>query len=156
MAIDGSKSNLSPESADYIKRLEAKLVSIQKSLNVALSSVQFLKNKTSGYISKMKPGVDGVPYAQSSGTVTLPSTLANGVSANVTVVFPTGRFSQTPIITIGTNSVRITAQADARSADGFRFLVNNFSGATAGPGSGDTTLLGFWTATQMTEDSSSG
>lgn len=104
-------------------------------------------------------GAEGTPYRTASGRVTLATSgMSNGSSANVTVTFPSGRFTEEPNVTLGVSSSRLGAQADARSATGFRFLAANFSGGTANQGSGDPSgdIYGFWTATQMTPDSANG
>lgn len=98
-----------------------------------------------------------VPYRMSASSVNFgPGPLASPGFVSVTVTFASGRFTQTPIITLGTNSARLGPQADARSATSFRFGIGNFSGADAGPGSGDDVLIGFWHAIQMTEGSGAG
>lgn len=156
MALDGWKSNLPPEAANYLTRLENQLKKLETRVSSSTSSVNYLTKQSASSRSGIQPGQNGQPFAQASGVVTLPSSLINGANASVNVVFPTGRFTVAPNVTISVNSSRLGTQIDTKTDAGFRFLVSNFSGATASPTAPDTTLLGFWTAVQMTEDSASG
>jgi hypothetical protein len=148
MALDGRKANLSPEAAGYITRLEAKLLKLEKALGVAVSGVTFLKNKTSGYISKMKPGFDGVPFAQAAGIAT-PAALAT----NYTVLFPTGRFTQPPVILLtiysgSVNSIGTDTFVSSSTSDQFTYRCDG--------GTFHSSLRVHWQAIQMTTDTANG
>lgn len=88
----------------------------------------------------------GVAWARAEGKAVAPR-LDQGDSQDVTVVFPSGRFSVAPNVMVSTYNTRYTPQVTDGSVTktGFTCRVSNFSGT----GGSATSFFG-WSATQMT------
>lgn len=92
-------------------------------------------------------GGGGAPYAMAAGSI---SVTANGGIGSARVNFPTGRFTQTPIITISAHSgsdAVVNAQIDSPSTSGFDAVLLRTT---------DTATRLHWHAIQMTANDASG
>lgn len=92
-----------------------------------------------GAVTKAKLGSDVYPYAISAGST-------YGGASEQTVTFPSGRFSQTPVLTFGWDSIR-TPRLTSLTSTQFKW-INNSSGSE------NQTL--WWTAVQITSSSGAG
>lgn len=93
-----------------------------------------------------------VPFGQAAGTVTYSNNLGSGSFLSpINVTFPTGRFSQPPIVSVVCSNTRVTAGYSNKTATGFRIEGGNWSGGTA---NGAFTFD--WTAVQMTSANATG
>lgn len=94
------------------------------------------------------------PFREAADVATIVAlgvTLANGANAKANVVFPAGRFSQPPILSLVPSSARLNVAYESLTASGFTISADNRSGAGA---SGLITV--HWTARQMTPTSGAG
>ena len=91
-------------------------------------------------------------FAQAAGKVDLTNLGANS-SQSLSVSFPSGRFSQPPIVTLQSYTTRYNLQVSDGSVTptGFSMIASNFSGAGASGPSAFT-----WTALQMGQNGSAG
>lgn len=90
------------------------------------------------------------PYAQAAGYVMMP-TVAAGTNNSAVITFPTGRFSQPPIMTLTTESFRVTAGTSVPTTTGATIVGYNATNISTG----QPTRV-HWVATQMTPTSSAG
>lgn len=89
------------------------------------------------------------PWAEAAGVI---SSAANS-TGNTTVIFPVGRFTVPPIVTLaaGTVSVNLALRADVSSKDSM--VVQSFITASGTPSPG---VVVHWTARQMTPTTAAG
>lgn len=148
MALDGHLQNLSPQAANYLSRVESRLKTLSGSVSSLNTNVKYLTQRALNDTTRMKPGENGVPWAQSSG-IEAPLALAT----NYTVTFPTGRFSVPPVILVSvfsgsTNSILSKAWVTSETEDQFTYRVDG--------GTYHSSLQVHWTALQMTVDTANG
>lgn len=91
-----------------------------------------------------------LPFAQAAGNASYAGTVGVDASVTVSVTFPTGRFTQPPIVTASSNNSRITMAVSAVTTTGFTLAFGNRSGASA------TTIAATWAAVQMSSASAAG
>jgi hypothetical protein len=96
-------------------------------------------------------GQDGIPYATSQGGSSTASIINSGSTANVTITFPTSRFSQAPRIYGGFDNARLTAGFASITATGATMTHANWSPGAAGAG-----ISYWWLAVQMTPSAKDG
>jgi hypothetical protein len=90
------------------------------------------------------------PFATASGTVAVTT---SGGAGGTTVTFPASRFTQTPIVTVGTDSPAFYdpfGMVTSLSSSSFIFRSRQTQ-TTAG-----ATVAGYWIAIQMTSGAASG
>lgn len=92
----------------------------------------------------MQAGVEGAPYAEAAGV---------GTGGTPTIVFPAGRFTVPPIVTISFNSYVPNAQilATAITATQFQAVVYNIASGSTLTGASFA-----WRAVQMRSGSAAG
>lgn len=112
MALDGWRSNLSPDASNYISRLEGRLKSLEGTVNSVDSRVSYLVTR-SRKISKKQL----VPQGQIPSSVTVGSGSAS-VAADGTVTFT------------GCSSVSLNGVFDGTGADIYEIYIS-FSNSTA-------------------------
>lgn len=92
-----------------------------------------------------------LPYAVSAFTATQSGALLVNTGTTVAVVFPAGRFTVAPIVTLTTNSTVLTPYISAVNAGTVTVGVFNNGNASSGA---TTTIYGV--ATQMTSGTAAG
>jgi len=92
----------------------------------------------------------GVPFATAAGTGTWPTVGSGASTGNITVTFPTGRFTVAPIVVVSPDNSRLTGAAGLITTTNFGANFGNYSGLTAGTGSFS------WYAVQMTPTTAAG
>lgn len=99
---------------------------------------------TAGWVTSSEP------FAMAAGRATQGATVnaATGVSVNVT--FPTGRFTQPPLVTVNADSSRITTSVNSITKDNCVIRCDNWSNGAA------TAFTIAWQAMQMTPTNASG
>jgi hypothetical protein len=100
--------------------------------------------------AKLGLGANVMPFAFSAGTVAV---LTSGGAGGVTVTYPVGRFTQTPIVTVATDSPVFYdpfGMVTSPTSSSFIFRVRQTQTTAA------ATVVGYWTAIQMTSASASG
>jgi hypothetical protein len=141
-----------PDSATNISPLETVFSTLASSVDTAIEAL------VDGEVADLRTDVDakatagalGVPFRMSAGSGTSSSTLGNGSSETIDITFPVGRFSQTPILSLVSSSVRYTLSVASVSSTGFTMNVRNNTSATG------TSYTYYWTATQMLVASAAG
>lgn len=96
-------------------------------------------------------GLDGIPYATAAGTAA-GVTVASTAVSRVTVTFPAGRFSVTPIIVVGMLTDARDTNAYVETPTATNFVLCRGSNSTLSRAN----LAAYWTATQMTASSAAG
>lgn len=81
--------------------------------------------------SRLHRRVPGVPYATAGGNVRLGVIAANGGSDGVSVTFPPGLFTNTPLITASSNNGRVSPGTAAITKDGFTLKGFNWTSGDA-------------------------
>lgn len=81
--------------------------------------------------SRLHRRVPGVPYATAGGNVRLGVIAANGGSDGVSVTFPPGLFTNTPLITASSNNGRVSPGTAAVTKDGFTLKGFNWTSGDA-------------------------
>lgn len=141
-----------PDSATTISPLETVFSTLASSVDTAIEAL------VDGEVADLRTDVDakatagqlGVPFRMSAGSGTSSSTIGTGSSETHNITFPVGRFSQAPIVTAISTSVRYTLSVSSISATGFTLTVRNNTDATG------TSYTYYWQAVQMTVGAGNG
>lgn len=97
-------------------------------------------------------GREYAPFAVAAGTGTSTGTISAGAGETVAIVFPAGRFTQPPLVTVTTTlSARVNPAVLNVTASGCDVRLDNWSDGAAG---GAQPFA--WIAVQMTADTAAG
>lgn len=117
----------------------------QATVNTGTNTTQFVNASTLRNRSY-------APYAVAAGRFEYPSAINTGTGQTLNVTFPTGRFTQAPVVTATVrNAARLNAAViNPETTTGFSVRLDNFSGGTAGASGVH------WHAIQMSSTSAEG
>lgn len=141
-----------PDSSTSISPLETVFSTLASSVDTAIEAVvdNQIADLRTDVDAKATAGQLGVPFRMSAGSGTSSSALPSGSSETFDITFPVGRFSQTPIPSALTSSVRYTVSVSSVSSTGMTISVRNNTSATG------TSYTYYWQAVQMTVGAGNG